>query len=112
DGDSESPAFVSDTSFVGDIGERAVMVVMQEHGTGSGCFALERGKGRAIHEIDVEPTIVVIVEEGHAGARSFENGALFRAAHFVVKDVETGGVRRVDENDGSAIDKTTCGNRA
>ncbi len=64
DGYAKAPAIVGDAGLGGDVGEGSVVIVVKQRGVWCGCFADERVEGRAVDEVDVEPAIVVVVEQG------------------------------------------------
>src|SRR5260370_10402080 len=67
-----SPAGVSQAGFFGDIGERAVMVVAVE--VVRRCTDLRQGFQRgAVYEENVGPAIIVVIENGDAGSRRFDD---------------------------------------
>src|ERR1700730_6911847 len=61
-GNPEAPALVGYARFVGDVGERAVVVVMKQHGARSCFLTFQYRKGGAVEQINVQPTVVVVVE--------------------------------------------------
>src|SRR5260370_1267523 len=67
-----SPAGVSQAGFFGNIGERAVMVVAVE--VARRCTALRQGfQRRAVYDENVGPAIIVVIENGDAGSRRFDD---------------------------------------
>ena len=66
DGHAEAPAVVGHAGFCGDVGEGAVVVVVEERGVRRRGFAGQRVEGGAVDEIDVEPAIVVVIEQRDA----------------------------------------------
>src|SRR5579864_8857490 len=99
------PTTESDTGFVCDIGEGAVVVVVQEHGAWGGFLARQCSEGRTVHQVDVEPAVIVVVKQGHAGTRGFKNSRLFRTSRAMVKLVESGLLRDIKKNQRGAINK-------
>ena len=87
------------------------MIVVEQHGSGRGLVAFERRDRRAIQKIDVEPAVVVVVEQGHARARSFDDRFFFRGSGAMVKFVETRLFCDVVEHDGSIVHKAAGGDR-
>ena len=45
DGDAEAPTFVGDARFVRDVGERAIVIVVEEHGARRGLGTFGGGDG-------------------------------------------------------------------
>src|SRR5271156_441366 len=109
---AKAPALVGDSGLVGDVGKGAVVIVVEQHGPRWSFLALQRGKRGPVHQIDVEPSVIVIVEKSNARSGRLENRVLLGTARLVMKLIEAGGVGNVSEDDGSAVDKTACGNRA
>ncbi len=79
DDGAKAPAIVGDAGLGGDVGKGAVVIVMEERGVRGGCLAGFGFEGGAVDEVDVEPAVVVVVEQSDAGADGFEDGALGRA---------------------------------
>src|SRR5207244_12203911 len=73
DADAGLPAAAANAGFFGDIGEGAVAIIFVEmrggRFAGGPLFADER----AVGEIDVEPTVVVVLEEADAGTVGFHD---------------------------------------
>ena len=75
--DAEAPSFVRDAGAIGDVGELEVAIVAEERGApralGRRLSALERSACRAVDQIDVEPPVVVDVDERDAAGRRVED---------------------------------------
>ena len=112
DGNAEAPAIVGDAGLLGDVGEGAVVVVVEERGVGRGDFAGERVVRRSVDEIDVEPAVVVVVEQADSGAVGLEDELLFRRAHVVGPGVEPCLVGHILKNDGAFGDEAAGGDGA
>ena len=67
---------------------------------------------RAVDEIDVEPAVVVVVEQGDAGADGLEDEFLLGRAHGVVPGGEAGFGGDVLEDDGAGFDEAAGGDGA
>src|SRR5579859_7222433 len=72
DADSLAPAGVGQAGFVRDIGESTVVIVMVE------MAGREIARGRsiesgAVHDEDVRPAVVVVIEDGDAGSSGFND---------------------------------------
>ena len=62
-GYADTPALVRDASFFGDVGEGAVVIVVKERRLWvQGAFSVPGVGGGSVHQIDVEPAIVVVVD--------------------------------------------------
>ena len=112
DGYAYAPAVVGDSSFIGDVGEGAVVIVVEESGFGSGSFASLGFEGGTVDEVNVEPAVVVVVDEAHAGAIGFDDEMLFGSAHGVLPGGEAGFFCDVLEDDGAGFDEAAGGDGA
>ena len=110
--DPETPALIRDTGSVRDIREGAIVIVVQQHRPWSRLATLQGRKRRAVHKIDIEPPIPVIVEERNTGAGCFQDRALFRSSRLMVKLVYPGCMTDVLKNSGSPAHEPTRRNRA
>ena len=70
--DALSPAGGAQAGFVGHVGEGAVVIVVKEMIGGSRRSGLRTERG-AVHDEDVGPTIVVVVEDGDAAAGGLDD---------------------------------------
>src|SRR5260370_6543887 len=86
--DWSSDVCSSDLCFFGDVGEGAVMIVVEERGAGRSFLPSHSGGGGTVQEIDVEPAVVVVIEERDAGAGCVEDRGFFGRAGTMVKLVE------------------------
>ncbi len=76
DGDAEAPAVIADTGLGCDVGECAVVVVVEESGVWSGAHAVECVFCASVDEVDVEPTVIVVVEKSDTGTDGVDDGFL------------------------------------
>lgn len=72
-------------------------------------LASERLEGGTIHKVNVQPAIVVVVEQGDSRAVGLQNQVLLRAAHDVTPVAEAGDLRHVLEDRRADIDEPACG---
>ena len=94
-----SPAGMREARLLGDVGERAVAVVVEEVAPGP-AVADSGVEARAVHEEDVEPAVVVVVEERGAASHLLQDELLVvRAAGDVRGVQEAGGGGDVREDD-------------
>src|SRR5882762_4565955 len=70
-GHAKSPAFVRDARLFGDIGKSAVMVIVEQHGSRRSLLPFQCRHRGTIQEINIEPAVVVIVEQRHTRTNSF-----------------------------------------
>ena len=72
---AEAPPSVGHAGAIGDVGEPEIAIVEEERGARRRLEALERGACRAVDQIDVEPPVVVDVDERDAARRRVEDAA-------------------------------------
>ena len=60
------------------------MIVVEERCVGGSRLACHCGLGAAVHEVNVEPAVVVVVQQSHAGADGFKDVSLFWRTHLVM----------------------------
>ena len=89
---SHRPAWIADAGFVGDVGKRAVMIVVIQRAFGLLPGKRHRNAGR-VRKVNVQPAIAVIVEERHAAAHRFDDVSLFRTGK--VLEVNSRGCRNI-----------------
>ncbi len=81
------------------VGEGPVTVVVEE---GSGrrlLLAPQRREGGAVHEVGVQPAVVVVVHEGDAGAGGLQDVVLGRAARHLPERRQAGDTRDIRVGD-------------
>ena len=59
------------------------MVVVEERGVRRLFLAVERIEGGTVDQVDVEPAVVVVVEQANAGAVGFDDEVFLGHAHLV-----------------------------
>ncbi len=69
DHNAKAPTLIGHSGLISHVGESAIVIVVEQHRPRGSFFALECGKGGAIQKINVEPSIVVVVEQGDTGPR-------------------------------------------
>src|SRR5262249_1624510 len=69
----------------GNVSECAVTVVVKERRARRFLFALQSGEGRTVDQINIEPAVVVVIEERHASRRRFEDEAFVSDARDVAE---------------------------
>ena len=111
-GYAEAPSLVRYTCFFRNVGESAVVIVVKQHAARSGFFPFQGSKRGTVEQIDVQPAVVVIVDQGHARTWGLENSRLVRAPGAVAKFVEPSLFRDVHEHHGRAVNESPGGDRA
>jgi len=71
DGDSHAVAFALDASLFGDVGEGAVAVVVEEAVPIAGRFLLQGRDCGTVDEVNVQPAVVIVVDQADAGDHGF-----------------------------------------
>ncbi len=66
------PAGITDARFFGDIGEGAITIVAPQFAA-SAVRVCGRGDRWRVNKIDIQPAIVVVIEEGHASTHRFKD---------------------------------------
>ena len=99
-------------AFSRDVGERSVVVVMKQRRVRRRCFARQGVVGRAVHQVDVEPAVVVVVDQAHSRPLGLENEALFRRAGGVMPTGQARGFGHILEDDRARLDEASRGDGA
>ena len=77
DGAAHGETRSADASFVGDIGERAVVIVAIERALG--LFSFESHfHGGSVREVDIEPAVTIVVEKQDAAAHRLDDVTAIR----------------------------------
>ena len=104
-----SPAVVGHAGLLRDIGERAVVIVVEQRGVRRLFLAVERVEGRAVDEVDIEPAVVVVVDQANAGAVGLDDEVLLRGAHLVDPAGEPGLFGDVLKDHRAGVDEAARG---
>src|SRR5260370_10912331 len=107
---AKPPSLIGYACLFGDVGERSVVIVMKQSRTGRAPFALESIKGRSINQINVRPSVVVIVKNRHTGTRSLQDQILLRCSRDMFELVEPGFFRVVHKDHRRVVHKSTRSN--
>ena len=91
---SLGPAGIAHARLVGDVGKRAVVIVVVERAARL-LAGLRHLHALRIGEVDVGPAVAVVVDEGHAAAHRLDDVFLFRAGEMFEGDA--GGSGDVDQ---------------
>src|SRR5713101_8761516 len=100
-----SPAIVRHTGLLRYFGESSVMIVVEQCRVWRFFLSIQRIECRAVHEIDIEPAIVVEVDQADARTIGLNKEVFLWHAHFVAPATESGLLRGVFEDDRSLIAK-------
>src|SRR5258708_6914424 len=100
-----SPAIIRHPGPLRYFGERSVMIVVEQCGVWRLFPSIQRIECRAVHKIDIEPAIVVEVDQADARTIGLNNEVFLWHAHFVAPTTESGLLRGVCEDDRPLIDK-------
>src|ERR1022692_1858635 len=66
-GDADAVALALDSGFLRNIRESSVMVIVEKAVPILGRLFLQRRDGRAVHEVNVQVAVIVVIEKGHPG---------------------------------------------
>src|SRR5262249_35161156 len=75
DADASLPSGTGEAGFCGDVGEGPVAIVFEQVGRRCGSGRPVRIEARAVREIDVEPTVIVVVKECEAASLGLDDVA-------------------------------------
>src|SRR5882762_2239589 len=109
DSDSESPALVGYARLIRHIGECAVMIVMEEHGSRRRLFSFQCPDGGTAQEIDVQPPVIIVIQQGNPGPRGLQNGGFCWFARSMVKYIQAGLVSHIHKINWRTIYKSARG---
>ena len=76
DADACLPSRASNTRLLGDVGERAVAIVLVELRRGSGARRPVGVQARAVAQVNVQPAVIVVIEKSKAAALGFDDERL------------------------------------
>ena len=107
-----APAVVLNAGLFRDIGECPVVIVAEQRGMRRRLFPVESVEGRAIHQVDVEPAIVVVVDQADARAVRLHDELLLRHAHLVDPAGQTRSLAVILEDHRAPVDKSARRDRA
>ena len=71
-----SPAALCKACVRGYIGKRAIVVVVKKMAGGMLRFLILRGQQVSVHDENIRPTVVVVIEDSHATSRGLDNVSL------------------------------------
>ena len=78
-----APAVVGHAGLGAHIGKGSVVVVVKQRGVRRLLLAVKRVECRAVDEVDIEPAVVVVVDQADAGSVGLNDEVLLRHAHLV-----------------------------
>jgi hypothetical protein len=101
-----APAIIGDAGLFGHVRKRAIVVVVKQRSLRRWLLAVQCVKRGAIHQVDVQPAIVVVVNQAHAGAVGFYDESLVRHAHLVDPAGKAGLFGHVFKHHGAGVNET------
>src|SRR5260370_6786660 len=104
---AESPPVVRDACLGGNVSKRAVMIVMKKRGMGSLFPAIEGIESRAVYQINIQPTVVIVIKQRDAGSIRVDDERLLRRPHLVAPASEPRGPGDVLENHWPGVHKAS-----
>src|SRR5580700_7404110 len=108
-GHAESPAFIGDAGLVGYVGKCSIVIIVKEHSARCSSLAFQRSNGRTVEQVDVEPTVVIVIKKSHSRARSLEDRSLFWCAGDVSELIQPCLLRDIEKGNGRIVYKSPCG---
>src|SRR5258705_13167144 len=81
DGNAHAPPVIGDTCFCRNVAKRAVVIVVKERSFWCSRFSAQSVDSRSIGEIDIEPAVVVVVDQADPGAVCLNNVMLLRRSN-------------------------------
>src|ERR1700730_12064062 len=100
-----SPAIIRHAGLLPYFGERSIVIVVEQCGMWRFFLSIQRIECRAVDDIDIEPAIVVEVDQADARTIGLNNEVFLWHAHFVAPATESGLLRGVFEDDRALVDK-------
>ena len=85
------------------------MIVVEERGMGRCVLFAECVEGGTVDEINVEPTVVVVIDQAHAGTVGVDDEAFVGSAHGVGPSRKASGFGHVFKDDRAGVDKAAGG---
>src|SRR5690242_15820512 len=82
------------------------MIVMKQSCMWRFGFSIHRLVSHAVDEIDVQPTIIVVVQQRHATAQRFRDVSLLWRPARIPPCIETGLLRNIVKDDRAAVHKS------
>src|ERR1700733_703950 len=109
---AETPAIVGNAGLLRNVGKRAVVVVVKQRRMGWRRLSGHGIVSRPTDQINVEPAVVVIIEQRYSRTYGLDDESVFGRAHYVPPARQSGFLRDVLEDDGPAVYKSPGGNRS
>src|SRR5215475_4069460 len=108
---AESPALVGDAGFRRHICEGPIMVVVKQHRAWRRLVSFQSRKRRPIDQINVQPSVFVVVKKGNARTRRFQDRNFLWSPRLVTKLVQLSLLRDVFVNKRRPVHEPAGGNR-
>ena len=107
-----SPPVVGYAGLLRYVGERAIVVVVKQSRVRWCSFARKRIVSRAVHQINVKPAVIVIVQKTDARALGFQNKTLFGSARRVMPARKSSSCGNILKDYGAGFYKAAGGDGA
>src|ERR1700734_818351 len=109
---AHTPPVVSHTRLRCHISEGAIVIVVKQCGLWRGCLSAPGVEGRTIDEINIEPAIVVVVDQAHARTVRLDDKTLVWRAHRVLPNSQARFLCDVLKDGGTSLDEAPSGDRS
>ena len=106
DDGADAPAIICNSGFCCDVGERTIMVVTKQRSVRRSGLSCQRVVCRAVHEIDIQPAVVVVVQQSDTRADRVNDVGLLRRPHHVLPLSQARSGSDVFEDHWSGTDKS------
>ena len=106
---AKPPPVIRDSRFFRHLGKRSIAVVVEERRVRRNRLPAQCVDGRSIHQVDVEPAVVVVVEKADARTLGLDNDLLRGSAGRIVPPCQAGLFGCIHENNRACLDETASG---
>src|SRR5882672_8024562 len=106
-GHAKTPALVRYAGLLGNIRKCSIMVVVKKRRMRSRSFATQRIVCRSIHQIDVQPAVVVVIKQANTRSVRIDNELLIGITHLMPPGSKPRLLRDVLKDHRSGIDKAS-----
>src|ERR1700761_2845222 len=106
-----APTVIRHASLCSYIGKSAIVIIVKQRRMRRSFLAIEGIERRAVHEVNVKPAIVVIINQAHTRSVRFNDDPFLGNSHFVTPRCEAGFLGNVLKDDRAGIHKSARGDR-
>jgi hypothetical protein len=103
---AKTPALVGDTGLDRNIGKCAVMIVVKQSSARSRRLSSQGFVSGTVHQIDVEPSIIVVVKQRNTRTDGLYDERFLRRPHYMLPTPKPCLFRDVLKNKGAGVDNS------